>query len=53
MKEAFGRYKKALKSFMDSLLEDVEAKAEVEWQRWEAQGKPEEIKVWFVTWKVC
>ena len=52
-KEAFGRYKKALKSFMDSLPEDVKAKAEVERQRWEAQGKPEEIKVRFVTWNVC
>ena len=53
LKEAFGRYKKALKSFMDSLPEDAKAKAEVERQQWEAQGKPEEIKVWFITWNVC
>ena len=52
-KEAFGRYKKALKTFMDGLPEEVKAQAEVERQRWEAEGKPEDIKVQFVTWTVC
>ena len=52
-REAFGSYRKAMKSFMDTLPEDAKAQAEVERQRWEEQGKPEDIKVRFVTWNVC
>ena len=52
-REAFGSYRKAMKLFMDSLLEDTKAQAEVERQRWEEQVKPEDIKFWFVTWNVC
>lgn len=48
-KEAFGNYKKALKTFMDSLSEDAKAEAETERQKWEMEGKPEEVKIRLVT----
>ena len=51
--QAFGNYKKALKTFIDNLSEEAMAQAEVERQRWEAEGKPDDIKVRFVTWNVC
>jgi hypothetical protein len=46
--QAFGNYKKALKTFMDSLPEEAKAQAEEERLRWEAEGKPDEIKIRFV-----
>jgi hypothetical protein len=47
-KEAFGNYRKALKSVMDSLPEDAMADAEVERKKWESEGKPDEVKIRFV-----
>ena len=44
-KEAFGNYKKALKTFTDNLTEEAKAAAEVERKRWEMEGKPEEVKI--------
>ena len=44
-KEAFGNYKKALKSFTDNLPDEAKAAAEVERKRWEKEGKPEEVKI--------
>ena len=44
-KEAFGNYKKALKTFTDNLPDEAKAAAEVERKRWEAEGKPEEVKI--------
>lgn len=47
-RQAFGNYKKALKRFTDTLPEEARAQAEEEKQRWEAEGKPEDIKIRFV-----
>ena len=47
--KAFGSYKKALKTFRDSLPEEAKAEAEVERQKWQARGKPEDVKARFVT----
>jgi hypothetical protein len=46
--QAFGNYKKALKTFMDGLPEEARVHAEEERKRWEAEGKPEDIKIRFV-----